>query len=117
MRIQNIQKSFTVHGLEQIPQEADITNAKLIREASGFYLHVTCFVSKEQARQTIKMVGIDFGIGHNLTLSNGETIDICRPESRGVKLASKRMNQAYKRNGKKEDEQSLQASAKTTASV
>ncbi len=47
------------------------------------------------------MVGIDFGIGHNLTLSNGETIDIYVPESQGVKLASKRINQAYKRNGKK----------------
>ena len=47
------------------------------------------------------MTGIDFGIGHNLTLSNGETIDICVPESKGVKLSSKRMNQAYKRNGKK----------------
>ena len=47
------------------------------------------------------MVGIDFGIGHNLTLSNGEQIDIYVPESKGVKLASKRLNQAYKRNGRK----------------
>ena len=101
VRIQNIRKSFTVHGLEQIPPEADITNAKLLRKASGFYLHVTCFVPKEQVRPTGKVVGIDFGIGHNLTLSNGETIDICVSESKGVKLASKRLNQAYKRNRKK----------------
>ena len=101
VRIQNIRKCFRVHGLEQIPQEAEITNAKLLRKASGFYLHVTCFVPKEPIKSTGKMVGIDFGIGHNLTLSNGETIDICITESKGVKLASKRMNQAYKRNGKK----------------
>ena len=101
VRIQNIRKSFAVHGLEQIPQDADITNAKLLRKASGFYLHVTCFVPREQTKQTGKMAGIDFGIGHNLTLSNGETIDICVAESKGVKLASKRLNQAYKRNGKK----------------
>lgn len=101
IRIQNIRKSFTVHGLEQIPQSAEITNAKLLRKASGFYLHVTCFVPKEQAHQTGAMVGIDFGIEHNLTLSNGERIDICVTESKGVKLSSKRMNQAYKRNGKK----------------
>lgn len=101
VRIQNIRKSFRVHGLEQIPQVADITNAKLIRKASGFYLHVTCFVPKEQTKPTGKMIGIDFGIGHNLTLSTGETIDISVSESKGVKLASKQVNQAYKRNGKK----------------
>ena len=101
VRIQNIRKCFTVHGLEQIPSEAEITNAKLLRKASGFYLHVTCFVPKEQLKRTGRMVGIDFGIEHNLTLSSGETIDICVPESKGVKLASKRLNQAYKRNGRK----------------
>lgn len=101
VRIQKIRKSFPLHGLEQIPQDADITNAKLIRKASGYYLHVTCFVPKERSMQTGKMVGIDFGIEHNLTLSNGEQIDICVAESKGVKLASKRMNQGYKRNGKK----------------
>ena len=101
VRIQNIRKSFRVHGLEQIPQDAEITNAKLLRKASGFYLHVTCFVPKEQAKLTGKKVGIDFGIEHNLTLSSGESIDICVPESKGVKLASKRLNQAYERNGGK----------------
>ena len=101
VRIQNIRKCFKVHGLEQIPQEAEITNAKLIRKASGFYLHVTCFIPKEQIKHTGRMVGIDFGIEHNLTLSSGERIDIYVPESKGVKLASKRLNQAYKRNGKK----------------
>ena len=101
VRIQNIRKSFVVYGLEQIPQDAEITNAKLIRRASGYYLNVTCFVPKELTNATVKMVGIDFVIGHNLTLSNGETIDISVSESKGVKLASKRMNQAYKRNGEK----------------
>ena len=48
VRIQNISKYFTVHGLEQIPPETEITKAKLLRKASGFYLHVTCFVPKEQ---------------------------------------------------------------------
>ena len=101
VRIQNIRKSFKVHGLEQIPPEAEITNAKLIRKASGFHLHVTCFVPKVPYVQTGSKVGIDFGIGHNLTLSDGKTIDICVPESKGVKLASKRQNKGYKRNGQK----------------
>ena len=101
VRIQNIRKCFRIYGVEQIPQEAEISNAKLLRKASGFYLHVTCFVPKKPAKPTGKMVGIDFGIEHNLTLSNGEQIDICVSESKGVKLASKRLKQAYKRNGRK----------------
>lgn len=73
----------------------------MLRKASGFYLHVTCFVPKEQLKCTGRKVGIDFGIEHNLTLRNGEPIDICVSDSKGVKLASKRLNQAYKRNGRK----------------
>ena len=67
----------------------------------GFYLHVTCFIPEERPERTGQKIGIDFGIIHNMTLSNGETIDICVKESKGVKLASKRQNQAYKRNGQK----------------
>ena len=99
VRIQNVRKGFKVHGLEQIPPEAEITNAKLIRKASGFYLHVTCFVPREIVKRTGEVIGLDFGIEHNLTLSSGERIDICVSESKGVKLASKKVNQAYKRNG------------------
>ena len=32
-----------------------------------------------------------------MTLSNGQTFDIYVPESKGVKLASKRQNKAYRR--------------------
>ena len=61
------------------------------------------FFSSIPTEKTGREVGIDFGIEHNLTLSNGQTFDIYVPETKGVKLASKRQNQAYKRNGKKED--------------
>ena len=101
IRIQNIKKWFRVYGLEQIPNEAELTNAKLIRKASGFYLNVTCFTPKIECKRTGQKIGIDFGIGHNLTLNNGKTIDICIVESKGVKLASKKVNKSYKSNGKK----------------
>ena len=89
---------------------AEITNAKLLRKASGFYLHVTCFVAKEQLKSTGRKVGIDVGIEHNLTLSSGEIIDICVSGSKGVKLASKRSNRAYKRNGRKKTSKETAAS-------
>ena len=37
IKVQNIKKPFYVKGLKQIPEEADITNAKLVRKASGLY--------------------------------------------------------------------------------
>ena len=100
VRIQNINKWFRVYGLEQIPDNADLTNAKLIRKASGFYLNITCFIPKMRQKRNGQLTGIDFGIGHNLTMDNGKTFDVCVKESKGVKLASKNLNKSYKRNGK-----------------
>lgn len=42
--IQNLRKNIRVEGLEQIPPDAEITNAKSIRKTSGLYLHVTCLI-------------------------------------------------------------------------
>lgn len=98
IKIQNINKPFYVRGLKQIPDGAEITNAKFIRKASGLYFHITCFIPKEAFVKTNKRVGIDFGIEHNLTLSDGTIFDICVKESKGVKLASKRLNRSLKRN-------------------
>ena len=101
VRIQGIKKPLYVRGLRQIPADAEIANARLVRKASGLYIHVTCFLPKKEAVYTGHMEGIDFGIGHNLTFTDGHTADICVPESKGVKLASKRLNKAFRRNEKK----------------
>lgn len=98
IKVQNIHKPFYVRGLKQIPQNSEITNAKFIRKPSGLYFHITCFIPKETKTKTNKQVGIDFGIEHNLTLSDGTVFDICIEESKGTKLASKRLNQSLKRN-------------------
>ena len=88
--IQKLKKSFKVHGLEQIPKDVEIINAKLLRKASDFYLYVTCFFPSIPTEKMGREVGIDFRIEYNLTLSNGQTFDIYVPETKGVKLASKR---------------------------
>ena len=98
IRIQNIKKPFYVRGLKQIPSDADITNAKFVRKPNGLYFYITCFVSREYTTSTNKQVGADFGIEHNLTLSTGDIYDISIIESKGVKLASKRLNKALKHN-------------------
>ena len=94
-----------VRGLEQIPEGAEIANARFIRKASGLYFHITTYTKPEETASAGKCCGIDFGIGHNLTLDNGTVYDICIPETKGVKLASKRVNRAFRRNGGKKSGQ------------
>ena len=99
IKVQNIKKPFYVRGLKQIPQDAEIANAKLVRKPSGLYFYITCFIPKEEIVPTGKMIGIDFGIKHNLTFNDGSCKDINVPESKAAKLASKRVNKSLKRNG------------------
>ena len=100
IRVQGIRKPFKVRGLEQIPDDAEIANAKFVRKASGLYFHITCYVPKEEKHIPHRSVGIDFGISDNLVFSDGrEPVNICVPESKGTKLASRRMNKALSHNG------------------
>lgn len=100
IRVQGIRKPFKVRGLEQIPDDAEIANTKFIRKASGLYFHITCYVPKEEKHIPHRSVGIDFGISDNLVFSDGrEPVNICVPESKGTKLASRRMNKALSHNG------------------
>jgi putative transposase len=74
---------FRVFGLHQLPRDCEIASAQLIKKPSGFYIYLTCYVSKEYfEREKVKnAVGIDFGVANKLTLSNGLTIDFEVEES------------------------------------
>ena len=113
IHVQNIKKRFKVRGLDQIPEEAEIANARFIRKASGLYFHITCFLPKDEKAVPHRSVGIDFGIENNLVFSDGrEPINISVPESKGTKLASKRMNKALSRNGNKKSNRHFKRKAK-----
>ena len=99
--IQGFRKPFKVRGLKQIPADAEIANAKLVRKPSGYYFHITTYTAPRFQSPTGVLCGIDFGIGANLTLDNCDTYGICVPETHAVKVASKKLNKAFKRNGEK----------------
>ncbi len=100
IRVQGIKNRFRVRGLQQIPENAEIANAKFIRKASGLYFHITCYVPKGKTFLLHRGVGIDFGIRDNLVFSDGsEPVNIRVPESKGTKLASAKLNKALKKNG------------------
>ena len=88
VKIQGIRKWFRVLGLHQIPENADIANAHLVKKPSGCYLYVTCYVPKgsDTVKQLIdKPIGIDFGIKNQLTLTNGIVISWSITETKRLK--------------------------------
>lgn len=97
--IQGYRKPFKVRGLEQIHEVDEIANAKLVRKPSGYYFHITTFSVPKEESKTGACCGVDFGIKTNLTLSNGVSYDVGVPESKSIKLSSRRLNKSSKRNG------------------
>ena len=113
IRVQKIKKPFRVRGLDQIPENVEIANARFIRKASGLYFHITCYLPKEEMIVPDKCVGIDFGIKDNLVFSDGrDPINIYVPESKGTKLAARRMNKALSHNGHKKSKRQFKRKAK-----
>ena len=61
-----------VHGLSQLPQDADIATGKLVKTPRGFVFHLTFYTSKKEYTPVPgSIVGIDFGVKTFLTLSDG----------------------------------------------
>ena len=96
--------SFRVLGLHQIPHNAEIANAILVRKPSGYYLHVTCYLPKEHGfRETIgEVIAIDFGVHSKLTLSNGIKIDFEVREGERIKQLQRKLEKT-KRGSKNRD--------------
>jgi len=102
VKIQGIKKKFRILGLHQIPEEAEISNAHLVKKPSGYYLHITCYVPKElnKPKQAIhEAIGVDFGIKNQITLSNGIVIRWNVPETKRLKKLQRSL--ARKKRGSK----------------
>lgn len=89
IKIQGLKKSIKVNGFEQIPKDSDFANAKLVRKPSGYYIQVTCFITKEERIKTNKEVGLDFGIKTTITTSDNEEFNIKYPETKKLKRLQK----------------------------
>jgi transposase len=97
--IQGLRKPIKVRGLSQIPEGADIANAKIVRRPSGLYFHITTYTEKEERINTEKVGACDFGIARNFTFDDGREFDISVPESRKLKRDQRKMNRLYVKNG------------------
>ncbi len=102
VKIQGIKKRFRVLGLHQIPKNAELAEAQLIKKPSGYYLHIVCYLPKEEVlkeigrKQVKKPIGIDLGIKHQLTLSNGEKFSWYIPETKRLIRLQKSLSRKKK---------------------
>lgn len=72
MKLQNIPKDVRVFGLHQIPEDADIACAKVVRKPSGLYVAVTFYVEKDALPDTVQtVVGVDLGLKDTVVTSDG----------------------------------------------
>lgn len=81
VRIAGISGKLYVNGTHQFLDSSDveIANANLIKKPNGYLLYVTTFWNRKDLKQTInngQVLGIDFGCKTNLTLSDGDKIDV-----------------------------------------
>jgi len=102
VKIQGIKKRFRILGLHQIPKNAELAEAYLIKKPSGYYLHVVCYLPKEKVireireKQIKQPIGVDLGVKHQLTLSNGEKISWYIPETKRLKRLQKSLSRKKK---------------------
>ena len=82
IHIQGLEQPLRVRGMVQIPKDAEITSALLIRKHGDYFLHATTYQTRtveperKPGQQSEKSsIGIDLGIKNQLTLSNGIRIN------------------------------------------
>jgi putative transposase len=98
--IQRLKKPIKVRGLDQVPEAAEIANARLVRKPDGLYFHITTYSKPEERIPTGRVGACDFGIEKNFTFDNGDIADISVPESVKLKRGQRKMNRPYAKNGK-----------------
>ena len=92
--------NLKVYGLDQLKKynKYELANAKFIRKAGGFYIHISICIPKETnvPKKIYKEVGLDFGIKDNIITSDGEKFNCRVPESDYLKFLQKQLKRKQK---------------------
>ena len=117
VKIQGFERPFRVLGGHQIPNDAQIANAYLVRKPSGIHLHVTCYVDKDKYKfiwenktnrhgqivnriwnEFDKPIGVDFK-PEGIVLSNGVVFKVRIQETQRLKRLQRKLSR-QKQNSK-----------------
>ena len=92
--------NLKVYGLKQLKKykEYEIADGRFIRKASGFYIHLSICIPKQEKieNKKYKEVGLDFGIKDNIITSDGEKINCNVRESEQLKFLQKKLRKKQK---------------------
>ena len=119
LQIQRIPQKLRVNGLEQLPSNCECANATLLHQHGDYYVAITTYTPREHRPAMVvpaQSIGIDFGVKHQLTLSNGVRIQYKVPVTRRIKQLCKKLSrhQHRSRNWWKTLYKLLKVYAKTT---
>jgi len=97
--VQSIEQTLRVRGLDQVPERSEFAHATLEQRNGDYFLHITTFQKTVERKVPMKAVGVDAGIKHQLTLSNGLRIDENVPFPRKIQRIHRELSKR-KRNGR-----------------
>ena len=99
IKIQGIKELIPLLGLKQLSKynNLDITTMNLIKEVDDYYVCLTCYFDPmEISSHKNDIIGIDLGIVDNLTLSNGQHINVYIEESERIKRLQDKISRCKK---------------------
>ena len=94
VHISGIKRPIRVFGMDQIPDNVEFANAKLVKRPSGIYLMLTCYIQKHESNVKLEnkpAIGLDFGIKTTITTSEGEKFEITVREPERLKGLHKKL--------------------------
>lgn len=99
VKLQNVPGYIRVSGLEQLKDNFELANAKLLNKASGYYLLVTAYEYKndivsKHIRNSV--IGLDMGSKDHITLSDGTKINVMIGETGRLKRLQKKRSRQVK---------------------
>jgi putative transposase len=94
LQIQKIKQKLRVNGLEQLPPNCECANATLLHQHGDYYVAITTYTPREHTPAVVpaQSIDIDFGVKHQLTLSNGVHVHYKIPIPRRIKQLCKKLS-------------------------
>lgn len=99
VKVQRVPGHLRVRGMNQLPENGEFANAKLVSRADGYHLLATVFIPKEEVKdEYVKgtAVGIDMGLETTITLSSGEKINASVEETERLKGLQRKLSRQQK---------------------
>ena len=99
VKINGIKRHIKVRGLAQIKSNMEFANAKLCKRASGYYLILTTYQTRNMtgfSNSPKANAGLDFGISRNLTTSDGKFYNVSIPEDKHLRKLQQDFSRAQK---------------------